>query len=248
MNQVQSNPLSRTLFVAAALAATSASTATSLAASDKPLIPRAVIFGNPERASPSLSPDGTQVAFLAPYEGVLNVWVTPLDVSTVGPDGLLAAAQPRPVTKSTDRPIGRFSWAQNGEQILYLKDRGGNENYQVFAVDLATGEERNLTPGENTLAQILDTDKKFPDEILVMSNARDPRMLDAHRVNTRTGESTMIFENTAGWIGVVPDPEWNIRARVKMEPDGSTTTELRDSADGPWYTFLKVPFEDAQTT
>lgn len=242
------NPSLSILSLAAMIAASTSVAAASSAADAPTLIPRSVIFGNPERAAPSLSPDGTQVAFLAPLDGVLNVWVAPLEVKAASPDGVLASAQARPVTKSTDRPIGGFRWAHNGEQILYMKDRGGNENFHVYAVDLATGTERDLTPGDNTKASILESDKQFPDEILVMSNARDPKFMDAFRVNTRTGDSTPVFTNNEGWIGVTPDPSWTIRARARMLPDGSMLTEMRDSADGPWYTFMQVPFEDSQTT
>jgi len=240
--------LPRIVSYAAAFTTAATMSGTVLAADDTTLIPRSVIFGNPERASPSLSPDGTQVAFVAPLNGVMNVWVAPLEVKNTSPDGVLASSQARPVTKSTDRPIGRFSWAHNNEQILYMMDRGGNENHHVYAVDLKTGEERDLTPGDETKAQILDIDKAFPNEVLIMSNARNPMLMDAYRVNTRTGAAKMIFENDAGWLGVTPDASWAIRARAKMGPDGSMTTEVRDSADGEWYTFLNVPFEDSQTT
>jgi len=215
---------------------------------DPVLIPRAVIFGNPERASPTLSPDGSQVAFLAPLDGVLNVWVAPLNVKAAGPDGLLAAVTAKPVTNSKERPIMRYQWAHNGQQILFAKDRGGNENFHVHAVDLDTGVERDLTPGDETLAQILDADKRFPDEILIASNNRNPQLLDVYRVNTRTGDRTMIFENDAGWISMTPDADWVIRSRQRMMPDGSTEIQVRDSADSDWYTFATVPFEDAQGT
>lgn len=238
----------RMVSFAAALAATVTILGAAHAADDTVLIPRSVIFGNPERSAPSISPDGKQVAFLAPLDGVLNVWVAPLEVKSPGTDGVLAAAQAKAVTKSTTRPISRFSWAHNNEQILYMQDEGGNENFHVHAVDLATGADKDLTPGAQTMAQILATDKAFPNEILIMSNARNPMLMDAYRVNTRTGDSKMIFENDSGWISVTPDAQWTIRARTKMGPDGSTTTELRDSEDGPWYSFLQVPLEDAQTT
>lgn len=218
------------------------------AAQSTPLIPRAVMFGNPERAAPTLSPDGTQVAFLAPLNGVLNVWVAPLETKVDAPDGILAAANAKAVTKSTDRPIRSFLWAHNGDQILYMQDKGGNENFHVFAVDLATGAERDLTPGDNTRAQVLDADKAYPDEVLIASNARNPMLMDAYRVNTRTGESKTIFENDSNWISMTPDASWVIRSRTKMEPDGSITAEVRDGPDQPWYTFAKIPFEDSTTT
>ncbi len=213
------------------------------------LIPRAVLFGNPERASPSLSPDGTMVAFLAPLDGVMNVWVAPLATKApAGPGGVLSAVTAKAVTHSKERPIMRFQWAENGDQIVYQNDRGGNENFHVFVVDLATGQERDLTPGDKTRGEILDSDKAFPDELLIQTNARDERVFDVYRVNTRTGAQTLVFENDGQWISMVPDASWTIRARAKMQPDGSTLIEARDNATSPWFTFAKVPFEDATST
>ena len=83
------------------------------------LIPRDVLFGNPERLSPRVSPDGTRLAWLAPVEGVLNVWV-----ATIALEGA------RPVTDDRDRGIRSFLWAHDGIRLLYLQDRGGDENWQ----------------------------------------------------------------------------------------------------------------------
>ncbi|MBM4112426.1 MAG: S9 family peptidase [Phycisphaerae bacterium] len=218
-------------------------------ATNADLIPRSVLFGNPERSSPTLSPDGSMVAFVAPYEGVMNVWVAPIGVKAQpGSKGLLSVVDAKPVTRSQDRPIMRYQWAHNGEQILYMKDRGGNENFHVYAVDLATGKDRNLTPGDSVRGGIVDADKQHPDEVLVSTNARDPQVFDVHRVNTRTGEQTTIFTNDGNWISMTPDASWVIRARQRMMPDGSTLIEARDGADSPWFTFATVPFEDAQST
>ena len=76
------------------------------------LLPREVFFGNPERANVQLSPDGKRLSFLAPSAGVLNVWV-----QTIGQNDA------RPVTSSTLRPITRYRWMPNGEQIVYSLDR-----------------------------------------------------------------------------------------------------------------------------
>ena len=220
-----------------------------LANAPQQLIPRAVLFGNPERAGPEISPDGKRIAYLAPVDGVLNVWVADLPAgATAGAAGLLSDLKAKALTSSKDRPIRDYSWAVNGEQILYSQDKGGNENFHVYAVDLATGAEKDLTPGDQVKASIMAADVDRPDEILVTTNARDPQVMDVYRVNTRTGAQTRIFENDGGWISMVPDHTWTIRARQKMLPDGSTLTEARESADAPWFTFLKVPFEDAQGT
>lgn len=213
------------------------------------LIPRAVLFGNPERISPRLSPDGSQVAFVAPLDGVMNVWVAPIDVKAADASkGLLSMVSAKPVTHSKERPIVRYQWAQNGKQIIYANDRGGNENFHVYAVDLATGAERDLTPGDKTRGEILDSDKAFPDELLITTNARDEQVFDVYRVNTLTGEQKLVFQNDGGWISMTPDASWVIRARQRMLPDGSTVIEARDGADKPWFTFATVPFEDAQST
>jgi hypothetical protein len=51
------------------------------------LIPRAHLFGNPTRAAARISPDGTMLSWLAPVDGVLNVFVAPTDApgSDAGP-------------------------------------------------------------------------------------------------------------------------------------------------------------------
>lgn len=249
--QVPPVPILATMAAAGLLgsaALTASATSPSHPTENPVLIPRSVIFGNPERASPQLSPDGSRIAFLAPLDGVLNVWVAPLNAKANSPDGVLAAVTATPVTHSKDRPIMRYQWAHNGEQIIFLNDQGGNENFHVHVVDLDSGVERDLTPGDETLAQIIESDKRFPDEVLIASNARNPQLLDVYRVNTRSGESTMIFENDGGWISMTPDADWVIRARARMLPDGSTEIQVRDSADADWYTFLNVPFEDATST
>src|ERR1017187_2296140 len=93
------------------------------------LIPRRVLFGNPERVSPRISPDGTLLAWIAPHEGVLNVWVAP-----AGADGV-DWAQARVVTDDTDRGIRMFTWAHDGRHVLYLRDTGGDENWRLHDVD-----------------------------------------------------------------------------------------------------------------
>ena len=110
-------------------------------AGDVPLIPRETLFGNPERANVQISPDGTQISYLAPLDGVLNVWVMPVS-------GGEAAA----ITKSMDRPIRSYGWSWNNEQILYEQDKGGNEDTHIYAVNLADGKTTDLTPGDGVKA------------------------------------------------------------------------------------------------
>src|ERR1700733_9853081 len=94
------------------------------------LIPRTVLFGNPERISPHISPDGTRLAWIAPDNGVLNVWVAPVGASGVDWDAAVA------VTDDTDRGVRVFAWAKDGRHLLYRKDPGGDETCRLSDVDL----------------------------------------------------------------------------------------------------------------
>ena len=202
------------------------------------LIPRDVIFGNPERTSLQISPDGGRLAFLAPHNDVMNVWV-----QTAGKDDATV------ITKATERPIRTYFWAENGEQIIYAQDKGGNENFHLYAVDLATGLERDLTPFENVQARVVAVDRTFPDEILVAVNNRPPHVLhDVHRINTRTGESTIVYENTEGWISLSADSNFQVRLAMRMLPDGGAEAFIRNSDGGEWTALASWTQEDSLTS
>ncbi|MCH2161339.1 MAG: S9 family peptidase [Phycisphaerales bacterium] len=219
------------------MAAITQATCFAALADDTQLIPRETLFGNPERAGVQISPDGGRIAFLAPLDDVLNVWVQSLD-----------GGEPEAVTRSTDRPITNYTWAVNGEQILYMQDKGGNENTHVYAVDLASGTTTDLTPGDEVKASLVGAHRDRPDEILVMSNARVPESMDVIRMNIRSGDSTMVFKNDDGYVGMIPDDDWNFRVRARMTDDGGTLQEYRDTTDAPWRELDRVGLEDAMST
>ncbi|MEX0835143.1 MAG: hypothetical protein WD010_03560, partial [Nitriliruptor sp.] len=123
---------------------------------DTPLIPREILFGDPERDAPSISPDGTQLAWLAPDEGVMNVWVGGIDL-----------ADARPVTRDRDRGVRVVAWAHDGRHLLYIQDEAGDEDWHLHAVDLDSGEDRDLTPFEGVQARLVAFEKRFPDVVLV---------------------------------------------------------------------------------
>ena len=201
------------------------------------LIPREILFGNPERSGVKISPDGSTISYLAPLNGVLNIWVMPSE-----------GGKARVVTNSTDRPIRSYSWAKNSEQLIYSNDVGGDENTHVYVIGVDGAGEQDLTPGDNVKAQMIAQHRDRPDEILVMSNARQAEVFDVYRVHTRTGESKMIFENDGGYIGMIPDDDWTIRVRGRMTPDGGSDFDYRDSPDGPWQDFESIDFENSLTT
>jgi dipeptidyl aminopeptidase/acylaminoacyl peptidase len=205
------------------------------------LIPRSVLFGNPERVSPRISPDGTQLAWIAPRDGVLNVWVAP-----IGPDGVdWAVAQA--VTEDTDRGVRVFGWARDGRHVLYLQDAGGDENWRLYDVDLQTLERRDLTPFEGIHAEIIATSKRHPTQVLVGINADNPELHDVYRLDLSTGSLAKEITNP-GYAGWVADEDLVVRGALAPLPDGSFDVLVRDSAETDWRTLLTIPAEDATSS
>ncbi|MBI1827141.1 MAG: S9 family peptidase [Planctomycetes bacterium] len=201
------------------------------------IIPRETLFGNPDRASPQISPDGTKLAFLAPVNGVLNVWVGPSD----------DPSKAKAVTNDTNRGIRRYQWAYTNQHIIYLQDKGGDENWRVFGVDLAKNETKDLTPIEGVAAQLIDVSHKFPDEILVGLNDRDKKNHDVHRINIRTGDKKLVLQNNEGFTGFTTDTDYNIRFVAKQTQNGGM--EILKPAEGDkWTNFITIGMEDAMTT
>ncbi len=201
-----------------------------------PLIPRQVLFGNPDKASVQLSPDGTKIGYLAPVAGVLNVWV--------GPANDPAAA--RPVTRDTDRGIRFYDWAYTNNHILFIQDKGGDENWRLYSVDLDTGETKDLTPLEGVQARFQEISPQFPAEILVALNDRDPRLHDLYRINISTGERRLVQKNE-GFAGFVTDRDYRVRLALRVLPDGGSEM-LRATEHGGWTSFARIPTEDTLTT
>jgi dipeptidyl aminopeptidase/acylaminoacyl peptidase len=200
------------------------------------LIPRQVLFGNPDKSSVRLSPDGTNISYLAPVDGVLNVWV--------GPAGDPALAQP--VTDDTFRGISSYFWAYTNEHILYLQDQAGDENWRVYSVNLNTGEIVDLTPLQGVQAQIQGVSPKFPNQILVGLNDRVPELHDLYCINIDTAERNLVAENE-GFLGFTSDDDYNVRFAVRMTPDGGIEI-LSPTEEGAWELDGKIPMEDTLTT
>jgi dipeptidyl aminopeptidase/acylaminoacyl peptidase len=208
------------------------------------LIPRQVLFGNPERISPRISPDGTQLAWIAPSDEVLNVWVAPVKAGRG--EGIDWSAA-RVVTDDTDRGIRMFAWAHDGRHLLYLQDTGGDENWRLHDVDLATMQRRDLTPFDKVQTQLIAAEKKFPTEILIGLNRENPQLHDVFRLDLTTGELTKEVENP-GFVGWIADSQLVVRAGVAPQPDGGLVVMIRDSAGAQWRPLLSIDAEDALTS
>jgi len=199
------------------------------------LIARADLFGNPDRAGVQISPDGKHLSYLAAVDDVLNVWVAPTD----------ELDQAEPVTHADTRGIRRYFWSYDNEHIVYLQDKGGDENWRAYSVDIATGEEVDLTPMEGIQAQIQEVSDRVPGEILVGINDRDPRLHDIYRIDLSSGERTLVVENP-GFIGFLSDSDYNVRLGIKMTETGGM--DMMAYQAGQWESFSEIPQEDSLTT
>jgi dipeptidyl aminopeptidase/acylaminoacyl peptidase len=210
------------------------------------LIPRTVLFGNPERTFPRLSPDGTRLAWIAPRDGVLNVWVAPLRVDPGQQDAVdWAAAQV--VTDDRDRGIRMFTWAHDARHLLYIQDTGGDENWRLHDVNLETGQRRDLTPFTGVQVQLLAGNKKFPTEVLIGLNRDNPQLHDVYRLDLLTGDLTLVEKNP-GFAGWIADEDLVVRGAYAPLPDGSMDVMVRDQAGGQWRQLMSIPADDVTTT
>ena len=201
------------------------------------LIPRELLFGNPDVLQVLLSPDGKWISYIAPSEGVLNVWVAPADK--------LEGA--KPVTQDGLRGIRAYGWTRDSRNLLYVQDQAGDENWHIHLVPVEGGEDRDLTPFPKTTAQILRMSDDRPDQMLVGLNNRDERFHDVHLLDLPSGKLTEVFRNDQEYGGFTCDFDMKVRLADKYQADGSIIYfEL--SPSGEAKKFLEVAEEDTLTT
>ncbi len=200
------------------------------------LIPRADLFGNPEKTNPTISPDGQWLAWIAPHHDVLNLWIKPLDT-----DG-----EARPITTDCDRGIRDYWWAPDSVHLHYLRDQNGDENYRLYDVAVATGDVRDLTPYDGIQARLIALDLHVTDRVLIGLNKHNPQLHDVYELDLATGELTMVLTNP-GLLGFVADSQLRVQAGIAPTPEGGCAILVREAESG-WRPLLEVDATDAPTT
>ncbi len=203
------------------------------------LIPRDVLFGNPQRAQARLSPDGKYLSFVAPVDGVLNVFVGPAD----------DMSKAKAMTQEKVRPVRSYNWLYDSKHIVYPQDTNGNENFHLFATNVETGETKDLTPIDGVRAELQEVSEKHPHEILVGLNDRDKQLHDIWKINVDTGEKELVQQNP-GVAGYLTDDDFNVRIALNYTPtDGQVWLVPEGEGDKKeWKEFVEFGPEDAMTS
>lgn len=202
-----------------------------------PLIERDKIFGNPTKAAGQISPDGKWLSWIAPRDGVMNVWVAPVS----------APAQAKPLTAEKMRPIRTSFWSPDSKTLLFINDKGGDENFLLYGVDVASGELKNYTPFEKTRVELVGISRKAQDRILVGINNRDPRWHDVYSLNLASGKLTLVQQND-GYAGYLSDEDLNLRLAQKSRSDGGTDFYRMSGGKVEAAPIAQVGLDDSLTT
>ncbi len=195
-----------------------------------PLIDRELIFGNPEYAGAQISPDGRYISFIKPLNGTMNIWVKAFD------EPFDAA---RPMTNDPARPVRQYFWSRDSKYILFVQDKGGDENFNVYAVNPAdkpaagspVPAARNLTSAKGIRAIIQAVPRSDPDSIYVGINDRDKAWHDLYKVKISTGERKLISENHDRYQGMIFDNADRLRLATRSAQNGDTEI-LKIGPDG----------------
>jgi len=192
-----------------------------------PIIDREIFFGNPQISGAQLSPNGEYITFIKPYKGIMNIWIKPKDS---------AFDDAFPITQDTNRPIRSYFWSRDARFVLYVQDKGGDENFRIYSVDPSLANKDNipnakdLTPYKDIRAFILSLPKKDESQILVGINDRDKAWHDFYSINIESGERTLLYENKEKLESITFDLDLNIRLATRSLPDGSSEVlELKEN-------------------
>ncbi|MFW9260273.1 S9 family peptidase [Nostoc sp. CALU 546] len=189
-----------------------------------PLIPREILFGNPEKTSPQLSPDGKYLAYIAPDEkNVLQVWLR-----TIGQE------DDQILTADKKRGIRIFFWTYNADQLIYMQDSDGDENFHLHLVNIHSKIVRDLTPFQGVKAELVELEPKFPDQALVALNLNNPQKFDVYRINLKNGAVEFDTDNPGNIISWTSDADFQVRAAIASTPDGGYDLLLRETTDKEW--------------
>jgi dipeptidyl aminopeptidase/acylaminoacyl peptidase len=212
-------------------------TAGAAARASDDLISRKLVFGNPTRTAAEISPDGSQLAFLAPVDGVLNLWVAPI--------GELDKA--RAVTSDKGRGIQNYFWTWDGGSLLYIQDKNGDENHHLYKVDLKSNEVKDLTPQSGVQVRVMGSSHKQPQKILIGLNDRDARWHDLYELDFKSGDKKLLVKNER-FQSFLTDENLKVVGAIAAPTPKEGTILFRGNGSGDWKKVIEWGMEDSFST
>lgn len=193
-----------------------------------------MLLDNPKRWQPVLSPDGSRIAYLAPNEhDTLQIWVR-----TLGKNDNRCERGPIQVYR-LGLDLENCEWGCDSKTILYGQDKEGDENYHYYAIDLDSGNVRDLTPWQGVRCDYTMARMKRPGEILAVLNFRDRKLMEVWRIDLRTGAAVLEVENPGDVSWWVADDDLVVRGARARTPDGGFEVRVRTGDNAPWRTLLR---------
>ena len=205
---------------------------TCFTASAQAQIPLENFFKNPEKIDYQVSPDGTYFSFMAPYENRLNLFV-----QKIGSDTTIR------ITSETERDITASMWAGNN-RILFVKDTGGDENYQLYGVNIDGSDLKSYTNFPNVRTHIIDPLEKIDSLVIIGMNKRNPQVFDPYRLNLNTGELTLLAENPGNIQGWMTDHDGKLRVAIAVVDGVNKQILYRETEDQPFQPVLTTNFKE----
>ncbi len=207
-------------------------------AKDEPkLIPTDVLFGYPTKTMPGISPDARRLSYVAPYNGILNIWVR-----TIG------ETDDRAITRDTDRGIAKYFWAYDNKHILYFQDAKGTDNWRLYGLDVESGDITDYTPFDSVRVGVVSYCKKIPHEIIIQMNKEDRSLADAYRLDVETGALAMAAKNPGNVIRWIPDNDLVVRGALASGPEGGADLLVRKDEHSPWATVCSWNSDDRMSS
>ncbi len=203
------------------------------------IIPRDVLFGNPDHRVVRLSPDGQYISYVAPHKGVLNIWIAPRS----------NLSKARVITDDKSRGIRRYFWSYDNQHILYMQDKKGDENWQIYSVDINNLTVKNFTSKDKVQSRVLKTTARHPHELLIVMNARVPEYFDIYHVNLSNNKIKLVYKNIAQYSDFLADDDFNIRIGYKMNKAGEGLIyRFKNSDINKPILYKTIPYDDMRTT
>ncbi len=195
------------------------------------LVPMRDFFRNPEKTAFTISPDGTYLAFMMPWNNRLNVHIQKIGSSDI-----------TRITSATERDIAGYFWANNN-RIVYIKDKGGDENFHLYGVNIDGTNDKDLTPFDGVRVEVIDELEDFPEEMIISMNKNNPEVFDVYRINISTGEMKQIARNPGNITFWMTDHAGKLR--VAMTTDGVNSSLLyRETEESDFTEIVKTNFKE----